>query len=390
MEKNSFLNTLKSSISGIQTPRKLTNASLVQPQKKISSVAGEMTTYRPPVQSTPKDTFIKNVASSTNTSATNTATPPITPSQNTNINQSTTPFPTQSTETPYSKSMQEYVDAKKKYLDFENQYRTAQNVAQDRVQPMSAIAGEQASLERKYGAQAQRLSSDVTSSLENVKLNKPELPASAQEYEYAKAQGYKGTFSQYQNEDANRKARASGTGSTGSDLNALLSVSEAKALGVPYGTTRGQAVGIRSLSSTEKELQNDANSALLSLKTIENKIKNPDGTYATRKLINLGWNEIGFAERELKDVISRVRSGAALTPGEMAFYKKQVPRPIDTDATARLKFNQLAAFYSGLSGNPVTLELPDGTTVVADDMYDQTTREDVRKAITNGANIISY
>lgn len=34
------------------------------------------------------------------------------------------------------------------------------------------------------------------------------LPAMAQEYEYAKKEGYKGTFSQYQNEDANRKAIA--------------------------------------------------------------------------------------------------------------------------------------------------------------------------------------
>lgn len=36
------------------------------------------------------------------------------------------------------------------------------------------------------------------------------LPAAAQEYEYAKKNGYSGSFSQYQNEDANRKARSSG------------------------------------------------------------------------------------------------------------------------------------------------------------------------------------
>lgn len=36
------------------------------------------------------------------------------------------------------------------------------------------------------------------------------LPAAAQEYEYAKSQGYEGSFSQYQNEDANRKARSAG------------------------------------------------------------------------------------------------------------------------------------------------------------------------------------
>lgn len=37
------------------------------------------------------------------------------------------------------------------------------------------------------------------------------LPASAQEYEYAKKNGYTGTFTQYQNEDANRKLTGSGT-----------------------------------------------------------------------------------------------------------------------------------------------------------------------------------
>lgn len=37
---------------------------------------------------------------------------------------------------------------------------------------------------------------------------KTALPTSAQEYEYAKANGFTGTYTQYQNEDANRKARA--------------------------------------------------------------------------------------------------------------------------------------------------------------------------------------
>lgn len=36
------------------------------------------------------------------------------------------------------------------------------------------------------------------------------LPVSAKEYEYAKTQGYKGTFQQYQNEDANRKRPTAG------------------------------------------------------------------------------------------------------------------------------------------------------------------------------------
>lgn len=49
------------------------------------------------------------------------------------------------------------------------------------------------------------------------------LPAAAQEYEYAKKyDGYKGSFTQYQNEDANRKARSAGSG-------AKLTISEQQA-----------------------------------------------------------------------------------------------------------------------------------------------------------------
>jgi hypothetical protein len=47
--------------------------------------------------------------------------------------------------------------------------------------------------------------SQVNQMLAEYTLN---LPASAQEYQFAVRNGYKGTFSQYQNEDANRKARA--------------------------------------------------------------------------------------------------------------------------------------------------------------------------------------
>src|SRR5207253_52449 len=47
------------------------------------------------------------------------------------------------------------------------------------------------------------------------------LPTSAQEYEYAKTQGYKGSYTQYQNEDANRKRSVSTTINNGAS-DALL------------------------------------------------------------------------------------------------------------------------------------------------------------------------
>lgn len=60
-----------------------------------------------------------------------------------------------------------------------------------------------------------QLGKDYYDPTSGQKLYSDELakPASVQEYEYAKQNGYKGSFSDYQNEDVNRKAVATGTGS---------------------------------------------------------------------------------------------------------------------------------------------------------------------------------
>lgn len=51
--------------------------------------------------------------------------------------------------------------------------------------------------------------------LEEQKIKKTSQPASVQEYEYAKANGYEGSYNDYQNLDANRKAKIAGAGSGG-------------------------------------------------------------------------------------------------------------------------------------------------------------------------------
>lgn len=63
--------------------------------------------------------------------------------------------------------------------------------------------------EKKLKAQAEekRMADLKKTEAETANIGKP---ASVQEYEFAKSQGYKGTYTQYQNEDANRKARALG------------------------------------------------------------------------------------------------------------------------------------------------------------------------------------
>lgn len=69
--------------------------------------------------------------------------------------------------------------------------------------------------------QSQKLSEDVILKAIDIAEarasaeSKLQGPSSVQEYEYAVGQGYKGSFSDYQNEDANRKAKASGGGLEG-------------------------------------------------------------------------------------------------------------------------------------------------------------------------------
>jgi len=189
-------------------------------------------------------------------------------------------------------------------------------------------------------------------------------------------------------EYALKKANAASSGGAGS--NKLLSVAEAKALGVPYGTTEAQAIAMnkRPLTPAQQTAQNNANSALLSLQNLSGAIKNSDGTYKNMKLVTFGLGKIAQSQREIKDVISRIRTGAALTTNEENFYAKQTPNKYDTDETTQQKINQLTAFFSGISGSPVTLELPDGTTVIADDMFDEETRTLVRQAIADGGNVV--
>lgn len=89
------------------------------------------------------------------------------------------------------------------------------------------------------------------------------LPASAQEYEYAKSQGYTGTFQQYQNEDANRKARAGG-GNVGGDNTKSMSVLDVARYnelypdaGVTAGDTEAQAnAKVNASNSPEAKTRN--------------------------------------------------------------------------------------------------------------------------------------
>lgn len=79
----------------------------------------------------------------------------------------------------------------------------------------------------------------VTKAEADAKAKNAALPASAQEYEYAKSQGYKGSYTQYQNEDANRKALATKTGAGTLDERNQAVVQKVSSLFAPGFTVPG-------------------------------------------------------------------------------------------------------------------------------------------------------
>lgn len=355
----------KPMFSGNSDPKKQYMDTLIGPNKQAGPVLPPTTT--PPPKTTPPPTTVPPPGGTKTPPPTTTPPPAVTPPPAT-----TTPPPApQTPKTPAED-----------YASFLESYNAGNRAIENQVIPLEDVTGQQAHMKKLYG-------DTLTAKKETADLEQRSKPNSALEYEYAVKQGYKGDFNKYQNDDANRKAKANGGGGV-SDR--LLTVAEAKSLGVPYGTTQAQAVGVRSFTGAEREAQANATSALLSLNKLTEKIgtDNPNNEFKQRKLITFGFGQIANAQRELTDVISRIRTGAALTAAEEAFYQKQVPNKYDNDATIKSKVNQLAAFYSGIAGNPVTLQLADGTIVEADDMYSAEDRLAVKDLIAQGANVINY
>lgn len=85
-----------------------------------------------------------------------------------------------------------------------------------------------------------------------------DMPASVQEYEYAVANGYTGSFTQYQNEDANRKAKATGLGGltpgqVNTTVNSIASAFDNEPIVREYNTVKSvvQALSSAGVSSTD-------------------------------------------------------------------------------------------------------------------------------------------
>lgn len=167
------------------------------------------------------------------------------------------------------------------------------------------------------------------------------------EYNFAKAKGYQGSFSEYQNEDANRKIQVA---AASQNPDRLLSAIEAQALGVPFGTTAQQAYG-KTVQKQPTEGQwttsiyakriVDSNPTI---DTLQNIIVNMNpASYSWQKsledttigntMVSDEMKQYRQAQRNFINAVLRRESGAVISPTEFTNAEKQYfPMPGD-DAT---------------------------------------------------------
>lgn len=195
----------------------------------------------------------------------------------------------------------------------------------------------------------------------------PAKTASVQEYEYAKSQGYKGTFSQYQNEDANRKAVATGAGG-GFATGTPNSYKEWQLAGSP-GTYNEwlQNANVKAPTVAQQTVATYAARLEQANPTIDNLTKaistlNPVKFEAYRKLPSYlqsaDYQQFDQAARNFINAVLRRESGAVISPSEFDnAYKQYLPRPNDTKAVLDQKKQNRDIVFASLkkaAGNAFT------------------------------------
>lgn len=132
-----------------------------------------------------------------------------------------------------TKAIAEGLDSHLKYLaeagsrKETNATKAAQFIYMQKLSPQDLTSSQLSETAKNYGVSVDDIKNAYTTvkktgdaeatktALDLAKEKNQSLPASAQEYEYAKANGYKGSYTQYQTEDANRKATAIGVVKSG-------------------------------------------------------------------------------------------------------------------------------------------------------------------------------
>ena len=163
--------------------------------------------------------------------------------------------------------------------------------------------------QNRYDAQGNMIASGAP------KSSTSNQPTSVQEYEYAKAQGYKGTYNDYQNLDANRKASIAraGVGSTGLStqqygaLNSITTKFQADSI-------VNQAVKGQTAVAIADQIISNPGSATSQLKSLYVLVKNLDPDSAVRE------GELALASQTQSylqvfgNTLARINEGRVIAP----------------------------------------------------------------------------
>ena len=194
-------------------------------------------------------------------------------------------------------------------------------------------------------------------------------PTSGQkDYEFAKSQGFKGSFLDYQTALANAKSTTieNNIGSlpfkvpAGFMLKNPSDVSEGVvripgSQGDSGETAKITAIGEGGLSAV-KGMAQMLDSGQLDPKTMAIDMLVPD-VLSILKTQNA--QDFGVLRNDLTDLVGRLRSGGAISADEEPRFRNQIPAFGDSEATKRNKLNRLNEMFSGIT----TSVSPAGSTV---------------------------
>lgn len=149
----------------------------------------------------------------------------------------------------------------------------------------------------------------------------------------------------------------------------------------------------RQLTTREENLRPEAISGLNAVQNIERMLEKNGGLPLLRSdyLPGFAARLLGASDyirnaSELTDVITRIRTGAALNDSEITFYANEAPKAGDSAADIINKLNHFKGLYLGTAGLPVTIFDPNNPNDkrTFNDLFDLKQRLDMREAISNG------
>lgn len=125
------------------------------------------------------------------------------------------------------------------------------------------------------------------------------------------------------------------------------------------------------LNAAQQTLQANAQSGLRALGVVENTLKtDPNATWTSKIPVVSGRSPYAAASREVADVLTRLRTGAALNKEEQDFYEKQLPQAFDTPQVIQYKLS----LFRNLFNKFATGQTPDTSTIPNPTSYPSLTR----------------